>query len=112
MELGLALRSGNLALFVVALLVVVLRVVVMVVVAVVAILGLLEVTRASSVLTSSSPTPLQRSEVQRQAEMSASREVGEHWAWGWTGLSMLPSRTLVGKHSRMTELSVADFLQA
>ena len=66
----------------------------------------------SSVLMSSSPTPLQRSEVQIQAEiLSDSREVREHWAWGWTGWSMLPRRTLVGKHSRMTELSLADFLQ-
>ena len=66
----------------------------------------------SSVLISSSPSPLQRSEVQRQAEMlSDSREVREHWAWGRTGLSMLPKRTLVGKHSRITELSPADFRQ-
>ena len=66
----------------------------------------------SSVLMSSSPTPLQRSEVQIQAEiLSDSREVREHWSWGCTGLSMLPRRMLVGKHSRMTELSVADFFQ-
>ena len=65
-----------------------------------------------SVLMSSSPTPLQRSEVQIQAEiLSDSREVREHWSWGCTGLSMLPRRMLVGKHSRMTELSVADFFQ-
>ena len=66
----------------------------------------------SSVLMSSSPRPLQKSEVQIQAEMlSDSREVREHSTWGWTGFSMLPRRMLVGKHSRMTELSVADFFQ-
>ena len=66
----------------------------------------------SSVLMSSSPTPLQRSEVQIQAEiLSDSREVREHWSWGCTGLSMLPRRMLVGKHSLITELSVADFFQ-
>ena len=82
-------------------------VVVVVVVVEVAILGLLVVLRLNS-----SPSPLQRSEVQRQAEMlSDSREVREHWAWGRTGLSMLPRRTLVGKHSRITELSPADFRQ-
>ena len=75
-------------------------------------LGLLVGPSPSSVLMSSSPTPLQRSEVQIQAEMlSDSREVREHWTWGWTGWSMLPRRMEVGKHSRMTELSVADFLQ-
>ena len=95
-----------------ALLVVVLRVGAVVVVVVGAILGLLVVTRATSVLTSSSPPPLQRSEVQRQAEiLSDSREAGEHWASGWTGFSMLPRRMPVGKHSRITEVSVADFLQ-
>ena len=75
-------------------------------------LGLLVGERPSSVLMSSSPTPLQRSEVQIQAEMlSDSREVREHSAPGWTGLSMLPRRMLVGKHSRITELSVADLRQ-
>ena len=75
-------------------------------------LGLVVVTRETSVLISSSPRPLQRSVVQMQAEMlSDSRESGSHSARGSTGLSMLPSRMLVAKHSLMTDLSVADFLQ-
>ena len=77
-------------------------------------LGLLVVVvrRVTSVLISSSPIPLQRSEVHRQAEIpSSSRESGSHSGPGLTGLSILPSRILVGKHSRMTDLSLEVLLQ-
>ena len=76
-------------------------------------LGLLVVVRrVTSVLISSSPIPLQKSEVHRQAEIpSSSRESGSHSDPGLTGSSILPSRILVGKHSRMTDLSLEDLLQ-
>ena len=46
---------------------------------------------------------LQRSEVQRHAEMASdSTGSGEHWPEGVTGSSRLPSRMLVEKHSRIT----------
>ena len=84
------------------------------VVVVVLLCGLLVVvvttTPVTSELMSSLPIPLQRSVVQMQAEMeSDSIEEGEHWVAGSTGLSMLPRRMLVGKHSLITEISVADF---
>ena len=92
-----------------------LLVVVVAIVVVVRLVGLLVVvvvatTPVTSELMSSLPIPLQRSVVQIQAEMeSDSIEAGEHWVAGSTGLSILPSRMLVGKHSLITEVSVADF---
>jgi len=61
---------------------------------------------------SSSPIPLHKSVVQMQAEIeSDSMEVGLHSDLVSMGLSMLPSRILVGKHSLITETSLADFFQ-
>ena len=87
-----------------------------VVVAVVRTLGAGEVTLGPGLATgrrmSSSPTPLHSGVVQIHAEMeSDSSEEATHELAASTGLSMLPSRMLVGKHSLMTEVSVADFLQ-
>ena len=87
------------------------------VVVVVLLCGLLVVvvktTPVTSELMSSLPIPLQRSVVQMQAEMELdSMEDGEHWVAGSTGLSMLPRRMLVGKHSLITDdFSLLDFLQ-
>lgn len=72
--------------------------------------GCVVTTPVTSVLMSSLPIPLHRSVVQMQAEMeSDSMEEGVHWMAGSTGLSILPRRMLVGKHSLITEVSVADF---
>ena len=66
----------------------------------------------TSLLILSSPIPLHRSVVHMQAEMeSDSIDDGEHWSPGSMGSSMLPSKMLVGKHSLMTDTSLADFLQ-
>jgi len=69
---------------------------------------------ASAVLgpLSSSPIPLHKSVVQMQALIvSLSTDCGEQVACGSTGLSMLPRRTEVGKHSRITAVSLSDFFQ-
>ena len=54
-------------------------------------------------MSSLEPRSLQRSEVHRHAEMASdSTGSGEHRPCGVTGLSRLPSRMLVEKHSRIT----------
>ena len=61
---------------------------------------------------SSAPMPLQKSDVQIQALIvSDSTDAGLHSSCGSTGSSILPSRTLVGKHSLITAVSVFDFFQ-
>lgn len=63
-------------------------------------------------LEDASSIPLQRSEVQMQAWMvSDSTGAGEQNGVGSTGSSMLPSRMLVGKHSRITDISVSEVFQ-
>lgn len=74
--------------------------------------GLLVVASALLCKSLSASIPLQKSLVHIQARiLSDSTGTGLHSGDGSTGSSMLPSRILVGKHSRITDVSEFDFFQ-